>query len=101
MTPDRAECYQPHLGTPFTLPEAGLSILLEVVEPFASAATEGFALRFTGPRQPRVAQGIHRLDHAGLGPVELFMVPVQDPRAGMTVYEAIFNRLRPASPERA
>lgn len=95
MTPDRAECYQAQLGTAFLVVGTMLHLTLEVVDTFETLATEGFSLRFTGPVQPTFAQGMRALEHPTLGSLELFLVPVLDPRAEVRVYEAIFNRLKP------
>jgi hypothetical protein len=95
MTPDRADHYRPHVGTPFELPGVPFSLVLEAVEAFETSATEGFSLRFTGPQSPLIPQGIRAMEHPSLGQFELFLVPVQDPRTDIHTYEAIFNRLRP------
>lgn len=94
MTPDQAEAYRPHLDTTFNLAGA-CDLRLEVVEPFEDSATEGFALRFAGPREVLVPQGIRTLDHPALGSLDLFLVPVQDQRRDRYTYEAVFNRLKP------
>ncbi|WP_005035780.1 DUF6916 family protein [Holophaga foetida] len=93
MTPDQ---FRPWLGTGFEVQEGPCVLTLEAVEVFETSATEGFSLRFTGPRSPLLPQGTKRLTHAGLDPLDLFLVPVQDPRPEVYTYEAIFNRLRSA-----
>jgi uncharacterized protein DUF6916 len=56
---------------------------------------EFFCLHFHGPYQPRLAQQIHRLEHAQLGAIEIFLTPISsEPQPG-TLYEAIFHRFRP------
>lgn len=45
-----------------------------------------FSLVFRGPDSPTLPQGIHRLEHHGLGSLELFLVPIGPGR-----YEAIFT----------
>ena len=49
-----------------------------------------FRLRFRGPRDPLLAQSIYRLMHAGLGALEIFIVPIGRD-AESTTYEAIFT----------
>ena len=51
---------------------------------------EPFSLLFLGPPQPVFPQGIYRLEHAGAGPLELFLVPVGKDAGGVH-YEAVFN----------
>ena len=96
----RADAYRPHLGEAFAAcTEAGLraDLTLESVQAFETPATEGFSLLFTGPRSVLLPQGSHTLEHPALGRLELFLVPVMDPRAEVYTYEAIFNHLRPAA----
>lgn len=45
-----------------------------------------FSLRFRGPDSPTLPQRIYRLEHAELGALELFLVPI-----GPGCYEAIFT----------
>ncbi|MGH2901048.1 MAG: DUF6916 family protein [Solirubrobacteraceae bacterium] len=64
----------------------------------ASAATLGarpggrdpFALTFHGPPEPVLAQAIVCLEHAALGVLEIFVVPLGR-GDGHTIYEAIFT----------
>jgi hypothetical protein len=49
-----------------------------------------FALRFTGPASPVLAQQIQRLSHAEMGELEFFLGPVVSDAPGVT-YEAVFN----------
>jgi len=50
---------------------------------------EQFTLLFRGPLEPLLPQATYRLDHADIGPVDLFLVPLA-PRADGAVYEAAF-----------
>ena len=51
---------------------------------------EPFRLHFRGPREPLLQQSICRLEHAELGALEIFIVPIR--RDGeSTTYEAIFT----------
>jgi len=49
-----------------------------------------FSLLFRGTRDLPLGQGIHRLEHAVMGRLEMFLVPVGRDDRGM-LYEAIFN----------
>jgi hypothetical protein len=51
---------------------------------------EAFALLFRGPADPPLPQATYRLAHAGLGDLEIFIVPVAQGEAGRD-YEAIFS----------
>jgi hypothetical protein len=48
-----------------------------------------FSLVFRGPAGPMLPQAIYRLDHAELGELELFLVPIGPDAEGMR-YEAAF-----------
>ena len=86
--------FEPLVGDAFAL-DAGTA---EPVALVLAAATPGgeqprgrapFSLAFDGPAQPLLPQAIYRLEHAELGTLEIFIVPLaQDARA--TRYEAIF-----------
>jgi hypothetical protein len=71
--------------------------LIEVTEIGTSEASVGsnkrrnpFSIVFSGPPQPVLPQGIHALQHAELGPLSLFIVPIGSDKKGMR-YEAVFN----------
>lgn len=49
-----------------------------------------FRLHFRGPRDPLLPQSIYRLEHGGLGALEIFIVPIGRD-AESTTYEAIFT----------
>jgi hypothetical protein len=51
---------------------------------------EQFSLTFRGPREPRLGQRIYALEHATLGVLELFLVPLGEDQSGRT-YEAAFT----------
>jgi hypothetical protein len=48
-----------------------------------------FILRFQGPAAPVLAQVVHRLEHADLGDLEIFLGPITTD-AEATIYEAVF-----------
>ena len=51
---------------------------------------QGFALLFRGPAEAPLPQRIYRLSAVGLGPLELFLVPVGADAEGR-LYEAVFS----------
>jgi hypothetical protein len=51
---------------------------------------ESFSLLFRGPTSFRVPQRIYTLEHAVLGSLEIFLVPIGPDDQGMR-YEAVFN----------
>lgn len=86
--------FEPLVGDTFAL-DAGAGEPLELVLTAATPAGEQpggrapFSLAFHGPREPLLPQSIYRLEHAALGALEIFVVPLgQD--ADATRYEAIF-----------
>ncbi len=54
------------------------------------AAREPFALTFRGSAGLRLPQGTYRLDHAGYGSIEMFLVQLADKPDG-SYFEAIFT----------
>jgi hypothetical protein len=97
------ETFAPHLKTVFTAEkEPGITIPLQLVEVVAGAShprVRQFSLVFRGPAEPRLAQHIFRLQHAVLGEMDLFLVPVGSEPEGVT-YQAVFNRFVDASPQK-
>ncbi len=86
--------FEPHVGDAFTI--AATPAPIELVLESATAVGEWpggrqpFSLAFRGPREPLLAQGIRRFDHATLGALEIFVVPLgRDSES--TSYEAIFT----------
>lgn len=90
------ETFVPVTGTLFQLAiENGPAIPLELVEVAGNglqgrARREQFSLRFRGPATPALVQRIYRLEHATLGALEIFLVPIQKDSDGM-IYEAVFT----------
>src|SRR5262245_22370226 len=93
------ESFRPHVGTGFLVrlgPDATLALTL--IEPAATgpvpaggaARRRPFSLVFRGPRAPVLSQRIHRLEHAVMGPLEIFIVPIGPDAEGMR-YQAIFT----------
>ncbi len=64
----------------------------------ADVRNERFSLRFRGPAHPALAQDTYALDHARLGRLDIFIVPMAvAQRSFQRVYEAVFNF--PVQPE--
>jgi hypothetical protein len=91
-----------HVGEPFAIgPLAGpdgepitVEVHLHEAEALGPDPGDGrrtpFSLVFTGPMDRMLSQGTARLDHATLGVLELFVVPVQ-PQDGQAHYQSVFN----------
>jgi hypothetical protein len=80
------------VGEPFSLQVAPepLPLVLEEAEAVSGGDTrEAFSLVFRGPFDPLLAQGIHPVEHADLGRLEIFLVPIGRDAAG-ALYQAIF-----------
>ncbi len=94
-----AELFAPHVGETFAVRPAGqpeLRLELELVDarPLRDAgaheARPPFALTFSGPPEQLLTQQIVPLEHATLGRLELFLVPLALD-AGGARYEAVFS----------
>lgn len=95
----RIESFQNRVGEIFRLVAPGgteLVLRLSEVTPLSPATSppgsprSPFTVLFHGPPTPWVSQATHRLEHGGLGPLELFLVPLGPDAAGMR-YEAVFT----------
>jgi hypothetical protein len=86
--------FRPLLGSRFEIPAGSFETELIEVDDLGAAGSSGlrtpFSLVFRGPLEPFVPQGIHRLEHAALGVLDLFLVPIGPDEAGMR-YEAVFG----------
>ena len=86
------ETFAPWIGTSFAVAGSTESLVLAAVRQHAPAphGRSSFSLDFTGPAHPLLAQQTLRLEHAELGALELFVVPVgvEDEAAR---YEAVFG----------
>jgi hypothetical protein len=60
--------------------------------PVCVDTSRSFSAVFRGPTEPALEQAIYSLDHAELGDLTLFLVPIGADDTGRT-YEAVFNRL--------
>lgn len=68
-------------------------ILIQVSELQVTARLESFSILFRGPPHILLPQRTYQLDHAQMGKIELFIVPVGQNESGYE-YQAVFNRLR-------
>ena len=66
------------------------------VRDLSTRAVSGFSLLFRGPREQQFGQANYRLTHRDIGEVELFLVPILDPRPvdERTLYQAVVSRLK-------
>ena len=93
-----ADSFAPYEGTEFCVDAThGEPILLRLtaitrlpVQPHAPRP-EPFSLELVGPVTPVLPQSIYALEHAELGRLDLFVVPLGPDREGSMVYEVAFN----------
>jgi hypothetical protein len=100
-----AESFRSAVGSRFRVTSAGTPIELELADltafpprdeaearrrAAAGIRAEPFTLVFRGPRDARLGQGTHRLEHDRLGALEIFLVPIRPDERG-PLYEAVFN----------
>jgi hypothetical protein len=88
-----AATFEPHMGDVFVIDAAErLELVLEEVMTLADrpGGRDPFSLTFRGPSEPVLPQLIYPLEHARLGTLEIFIVPIGRDDAG-TRYEAIFS----------
>jgi hypothetical protein len=95
------EHFTPHLGTEFVCRTTdGGAYPLRLTEAEAvgralkssakAAARSPFSLLFQGPQSPVLPQSIYPLEHAELGTLPLFIVPIGREEEGI-LYQAIFS----------
>lgn len=92
-----AEHFQPHVGTAFRIDftdHAPVGLVLVQVDahggPAAPGGRQPFSLVLQGPLTPVLPQRIYPLQHAELGVLEIFIVPL-GPDASVMRYEAVFT----------
>ena len=88
--------FEPHLNTTFRMPfddgEALDLVLVEATDKTPKGFDgEQFSLIFKGPADPYLPQQTYVLEHADLGTIYLFLVPVEQTKDGF-FYESFFNR---------
>ncbi|HYX70549.1 MAG TPA: hypothetical protein VE825_15550 [Terriglobales bacterium] len=95
------ETFAPHLHSVFQVevaPGTSLPFELTEVEPGpAHPRMLMFSLMFRGPADPVYPQGIYPMQHAALGKMDFFLVPVARQETGVQ-YQAVFNRMIKAAP---
>ena len=87
------ETFRDRVGEAFAVPDAGLELTLEELTAAEGASQRpggGFSLVFAGPADPMLPQAIHRLAHAGVGELDVFLVPISGDASGVR-YEAVFG----------
>ena len=67
--------------------------LIKISELKLHPQQEEFTIRFRGPLNVFLAQGVRNVTHDQMGQFELFLVPIKQDEQGF-YYEAVFNRLR-------
>jgi hypothetical protein len=93
--------FKPHVGGGFRVRPQGESarevplILMEAKEQ-RQAGMVSFSLLFKGGSAAEFFQDTHVLEHPTLGPLEVFLGPVQTLRNDAVYYQAVFNRLEPS-----
>ena len=90
------ETFEPLIGGAFELSLGeGQTLPLELSAVLGTglqgmAKREQFSLHFRGPASPALVQRTYRLEHAQLGSLEIFLVPIRRDATGM-MYEAVFT----------
>ena len=67
-------------------------VLAKVGDLHETPGRQGFSIEFLAPENCSVAQGLYDLEHADLGKMQLFLVPV-GMRKGQLQLQSIFNFL--------
>ncbi|MEO8054403.1 MAG: hypothetical protein ABI768_04580 [Acidobacteriota bacterium] len=85
------------VGDGFRVGEQGSAVEMTLIEVADLARPDApgprrspFSLVFRGPMQPVLRQSTYALEHAALGRLEIFIVPIGPDASGMR-YEAVFN----------
>ncbi len=94
LTPaDFSKC----LNKAFNLRLESATLVLELItvdEPGTGAPGGGrrqpFSLTFRGPEEPVLPQRVYALEHATMGRLEIFLVPIGPDEAGIC-YQAVFS----------
>ena len=85
-----------HVGSGFDVMDDSANVftitLTEIAGHIKTERNETFSLLFHGPLDRFMPQGIHRLKHATLGELGLFLVPIAQDKDGFQ-YESVFNHL--------
>lgn len=90
------DTFAPLIGDSFTIggPDGTVAeTTLDTATALGDRGSDGrvpFSLIFAGAAGPVLPQGVHRVRHAALGSLELFIVPLA-PQDGADRYQAIFS----------
>ena len=95
---DRLELatFEPCVGDVFRIEADGGALELTLTHASAGRwqpegeTTFAFELMFRGPADPMLPQAIYRLTHPELGPLDIFIVPLERGSNG-TTYQAVFS----------
>ena len=93
-TPNDVGFYQPHVGTSFTIDGSPAPVVLQLARIDDRGVRDGtrrFSLFFHGAPAQLLRQGTYVLEHDALGPLLLFIAPVQGSTRERILYEACFN----------
>ena len=85
---------QPRVGDAFTIAAepASIELVLERADELGAwpGGRQPFGLTFRGPPDPQLPQAIYTLEHAELGALAIFIVPIGRDGDAIT-YEAVFT----------
>jgi hypothetical protein len=93
-TPNDPAVYQPHVNTLFAVdasPEAVLLTLASVEDEGVRSGLRRFSLFFHGAPERLLPPDTYVLRHDVLGPLLLFITPIQGSTRQRILYEAYFN----------
>lgn len=89
--------FSAHLNTKFRVArEAQEPLQLELIavsEFLQNQFQDRFSIKFRGPADTLLEQGMYAFEHEAMGNFRLFIVPIDQKEDGY-YYEAVFNRLR-------
>lgn len=99
LTDVRHGTFAPRVGEMFRAKlDADVDVELELTETNeakgANRPDHAFSITFRGPLERPLAQGTYELEHAVLGSLPIFLVPIAQQEGGF-LYEAVFTRLDP------
>jgi hypothetical protein len=95
------DAYVPHVGSAFRLVSPNgqgvactlVAVGAEQLMQAPSARFASYSLLFKGPDGSSVSEGIHRIEHAVLPPVDLFLAPIGLPQSGPHLEAVICRRV--------
>jgi hypothetical protein len=102
QTPADPSIYRPHIATAFSIDASPSPVVLTLSHIDDAGVTAGlhqFSLFFHGAPERLLPPNTYLLHHDALGPVLLFITPVQGSTRERILYEACFNvHVQPADP---